>query len=57
MNTINKRKYIKPHFKVIKIDKGVTLQLESEPPIGPNEFSSQISNININNDHFKSNIM
>lgn len=56
MNTIDKHAYTKPQVERIDIDNEISLQLESEPPIGPEEFISKGSYVNINIDPFKSNI-
>lgn len=37
MNT--KKNYTSPQVEVIQLDSDISLILQSEPPIGPNEFS------------------
>lgn len=46
-----KRKYIAPHIDIIYLDNEISLQLESNPPIGPNE------SINYMNSQFGDNIL
>jgi len=35
------KKYVSPQINIIKLDNDVSLQLESVPPIGPNEDAMQ----------------
>ena len=37
INNENKRKYITPEVAIIKLDNEISLALESEPPVGPDE--------------------
>lgn len=36
-----KKIYIKPHIEWIPLDNEISLALQSEPPIGPEEFGQQ----------------
>ncbi len=38
--SIKKLKYLTPIIEQIKIDKDISLQLDSSPPIGPSETSN-----------------
>lgn len=41
MQNTNKE-YFAPEVKLIQIDNGISLALESEPPVGPNEVGELI---------------
>ena len=52
MNTINKT-YLTPEIKCIKFDNQISLQLESDAPIGPGESFSNVP-VYFNSNPFKS---
>jgi hypothetical protein len=49
-----KREYLQPIISVISLDNEISLQLESTPPIGPNETKLDIREY-FGNNPFKSN--
>jgi len=51
--TIEKKIYNTPLVECVKLDNEISLQLESEPPIGPYESKAPD---HFNNDPFKTNI-
>jgi len=52
--TTEKRTYNTPQLELVKLDNDISLILESEPPVGPDEALS--SPQFFNNDPFKNNI-
>ena len=52
---IEKREYIAPSIEQIKLDNGISLALESTPPLGPEEISNNVPEY-FNNDPFKGSI-
>lgn len=47
-NTTKRRIYISPVIDLIKLDNEISLALQSEPPIGPNEIA-QVTPLNYSN--------
>ena len=54
MNIMEKKKYISPSIEWIPLDNEISLALESNPPIGPDEVFLRVSD-SIYEDPFKSN--
>jgi hypothetical protein len=50
-----KRTYLAPQIEQIKLDNEISLALESSPPTGPGEPTSQAPEY-FNNDPFKTNV-
>ena len=40
---MEKKKYIKPRIEWIPLDNEISLALESNPPVGPNEFADKVN--------------
>jgi len=55
IETSAKRTYLAPQIERIKLDNDISLALESSPPTGPGEPTSQAPEY-FNNDPFKTNL-
>lgn len=51
-----KKIYIAPIIGLVLLDKNISLALESEPPIGPDENTNVIAPTFFNNDPWKTNL-
>lgn len=51
-NNKEKRTYAAPEIEIIRLDNGISLAMDSEPPMGPGESNNQLPN-GTNNNPFK----